>query len=706
MPNQYAPERGIRRWTGTRLRTVALVLLVAVAIVQAIASARVAPEPRHPETARLIANLLAYQHFNSQPINDNLSARVFDSYLRALDPDRLYFLSSDIAEFESSRYLLDDMLLEGDLSLPYRMFNRLVQRAEERSTEAAALLEEGLDFTSEREYRIDRSEAAWARNGTDSNRLWRDRVTHDALTLLMAGEDEDGIRDLLQTRYDGMAENLDRSSAEDVFETFMGAWGRAFDPHTSYLSPRNSREFDIQMQLSLEGIGAVLRSEREFTQIVELIPGGPASKDGRLQPGDRIIGVGQANADVVDVVGWRLRDVVDLIRGPKGSEVTLRIIPEAGSSSGSPRIISLIRNEVALEAQAANSRVETVSRNGETHRIGVIELPAFYADFAAARAGDANYRSTTRDVSRLLRELDKEDIDGLVIDLRGNAGGSLQEAETLTGLFIDAGPIVQVVRSDGHREVLQDRDGDISYQGPLAVLVDRFSASASEIFAGAIQDYGRGLVIGETTFGKGTVQSLVDLDRFMNRSADPAGRLKLTIAKFYRISGSSTQKRGVEPDIRLPSVARSDDSGEAAAENALPWDQIRAVTHAVDVRVPELLTILQLRHDQRMADTPAYDALETELADRQAIAERNVVSLNRDRREARYAADTQRSLDNANRRRQALGLDPVADLESLQNAEDEPDLLLQMAAEITTDLALLLQSPATMDRWARDPSAQ
>ena len=661
------------------------------------------PEPRHAETAQLIAKLLAHQHFNSQPINDALSSRVMDAYLRSIDPERIYFLANDLRAFDSMRFQLDDMLLDGDISAPYIIFNRLRERTAERTEFALRVLEEGVDLDTRRRYRLDRSEENWAVDRLALDRIWRDRIKHDLLGLLLSGESKEDAIELLTSRYEGISTNLARSESEDVFEIFMSAWGRAFDPHTAYLSPRNSREFDIQMQLSLEGIGAVLRSERDFTEIVELIPGGPAARDGRLQPGDRILGVGQSQDEVIDVVGWRLRDVVDMIRGPKESEVHLRVLPADSGAGSSTRIISLIRNEVALEEQAAQADVQTVERQGVSHRVGVITIPTFYADFAAAQAGDENYRSTTRDVSRLLAELADEDISGLIIDLRGNAGGSLQEAATLTGLFIDDGPIVQVVRSDGNREVLRDREGRILYSGPLTVMVDRFSASASEIFAGAMQDYGRALVVGEPTFGKGTVQSLVDLNRFMNRSAGEAGRLKLTIAKFYRVSGSSTQKRGIEPDINLPSVARSEQTGEAAADNALPWDEIRAVRYSRSGELRGLLPILVQRHDERLESEPAFQALVAELQNRIDMADREHVSLNRSEREQQYQDDRQLRLSKANTRRAALGLDPVDELDALQRLDDEPDLLLQMASEITTDLYLIKHSPSTAKRWTAEP---
>ncbi|MCH8504996.1 MAG: carboxy terminal-processing peptidase [Ectothiorhodospiraceae bacterium] len=656
-------------------------------------------EPQHPETAKVIAKLLAYQHFRRHPINDDLSSTVLDSYLDALDPDRYYLLQSDVEEFEHYRTRLDDMLLDGDLSVPYRIFSRLQQRTKERSAFALETLESGLDLNTDQQLDLDRRKTEWVSDEDAMNRLWRQRVKHDALTLLLAGETDEQTRDLLRSRYEGMAENTSRSSAEDVFETFMSAWGRAIDPHTNYMSPRNSREFDIQMRLSLEGIGAVLRTHRDFTEVVELIPGGPASKSGQLEPGDRSIGVAQEGEDMVDVVGWRLRDVVDLIRGPKESEVRLRVLPATGGSDAPPRTISLTRNEVKLEEQAAQKEVLDLERDGRDYRVGVIKIPTFYADFAAAEAGEEDYRSTTRDVRRLLHELADEDIDALVVDLRGNAGGSLREAADLTGLFIPKGPVVQIRRSDGNTEVLQDRDGDIAYDGPLSVMVDRFSASASEIFAGAIQDYGRGLIVGEQTFGKGTVQSLVDLNRFTADPQQEAGRLKLTIAKFYRVTGSSTQKEGVIPDIAFPSASRSDEVGESAATNALPWDSIQAARFEPFSNLDQLIPALKRRHDERSSRDEAYQAFVAELEKINTIADRTVVSLNREQRRSEREASNQARLEKANRRRALHNLEPLESLEDLRHSDDEPDTLLHATAEIMIDMYAMQHQPALAKSW-------
>jgi len=656
------------------------------------------PDKTHPETARLIAKLLTYQHFRKLPIDDALSSTVLDSFIRGLDPERYYFTTGDIEQFNQYRNILDDMLMEGDLSAPYAMHARFQQRARERSAFALELIDGELDFDNEMSLELDRRKADWAEDEDAQDLLWRKRVKNDALTMMLSGETDEQTFSLLRTRYKNMASNMAKSSPEEVFEMFMGAWSRGFDPHTAYMSPRNSREFDIQMKLSLEGIGAMLRTESELTEIVELVPGGPADKDGQLKPGDRIIGVAQGDGEMVDVVGWRLSEVVDLIRGPRESEVRLRIMPSAGSDAGT-KTVTLVRNEIKLEEQAAQSTIHETERDGETHRVGVIKIPAFYADFAAAQAGDENYRSTTRDVRKLLLEMADKDVHGLVIDLRGNSGGSLQEAADLTGLFIPSGPIVQIKRNNGETEIMRDRDSSIDYSGPLAVMVDRFSASASEIFAGAIQDYGRGVILGEQTFGKGTVQTLVDLNRFTNNPDDEAGRLKLTIAKFYRITGSSTQKRGITPDIEFPSVAYNQDVGESAADNPLPWDSIKGTSFRPFSNLEDTLSLIRHRHNERSASSEAFQAMVADLEKQTKLNNRTMVSLNSTVRKAERDNTNAERLERANRRRVAHGLEPIEDLDKIGRSEDVPDTLLDSTVEIVTDLFMLRTSPAVAKRW-------
>lgn len=654
------------------------------------------PAGDHPETARLIARLLAHQHFRTMDIDDALSARVLDAYLEALDPDRYYFTQRDVEAFRAHADDLDDMLLDGDLAFPFAIHERLRARASERAEFARSVLADGLDFDTRATLDLDRRDEAWPADQQALDDLWRRRIKNDALTMLLADEDEAETMERLRDRYENVAENMARSDANDIFEAYMGAWARSFDPHTNYLSPRNSEEFDIQMQLSLEGIGAMLRTRRDYTEIVELVPGGPADQSGELSPGDRITGVAEGDGEMVDIVGWRLRDVVERIRGPKESTVRLRILPDGESDSA--RTVTLERNEIALEEQAAQRRTIEVERDGSAYRVGVITIPTFYTDFQAAQRNEDDYRSTTRDVRRHLEALQSDGVDGVIVDLRGNSGGSLQEAVDMTGLFLPKGPIVQIRRSNGDTKVMRDGDGATTYQGPMAVMVDRQSASASEIFAGAMQDYGRALILGNQTFGKGTVQTMVDLDRFSNDPTTESGRLKMTIAKFYRITGSSTQQRGVEPDIALPSAVDPEDIGESATDNALPWDEIDPVAFNRVDDLSDALGPLRERHETRSAANAAFAALRDRLALAREARNRTEVSLNRSAREARREERNRERLAAVNEHRELQGLEPLESVDELER-DEEPDTLLDASAEIVADLVILREKPRVAADW-------
>jgi len=675
-------------------RPLSAVLALTLALLAAPWSAAPAlnPEARHGGAGQVIAELLSQYHFRDREIDDELSGEVYRAYFETLDPQRFYFLASDLEEFASYRSRLDDSLLQGEVDIAYRIFDRYQQRVAERTEHALAVLEDGLDFHSEATLELDRSDADWAESAEALDRLWEKRVINDALTQVLGGRELDEVRESLRGRYERLARNVEQYKSEDVFQTFMNAWAGRFDPHTSYMSPRSSENFDINMRLSLEGIGALLRAEGDFVEVVELIPGGPAARSGELDAGDRIIGVGQEGEPIQDVVGWRLADVVDLIRGPKASEVRLEVLPASGGADATPEEIRLTRNTVELEEQAAQSEVLTVEQGDRTRRIGVIEVPAFYADFEAANAGEEDYRSTTRDVRRLLATERMQDIDGLVIDLRGNAGGSLSEAVKLTGLFIDSGPVVQVHRSNGRREVLRDDAGESAvYGGPLGVLVNSRSASASEIFAAAMQDYGRGLVLGDRTFGKGTVQTLIGLDRFGIGKDDESGRLKLTIAKFYRINGDSTQRQGVAPDLALPSPYSDDSVGERAADNALPWDSVRPTRYTPAGTLESLLAELRARHERRVQERPALRSVAAEAERQRAEREETEVSLNIERRREEIEAADAKRLAAVNLRLQAYGREPVSDLDELDERDEDalPDVLLEEAARVVADLGQL-----------------
>jgi carboxyl-terminal processing protease len=570
------------------------------------------------------------------------------------------------------------------------MYELYQTRVHERLEFALEQLEEEPDFLVDESYQFDRSEEPWAETSAELDEIWRKRVKNDALNLVLEGETWEKAQEVLSKRYKGYLRRLDQVNNDDVFERFMNAFAHTLDPHSSYLSPRNSEEYRIQMSLSYFGIGASLQTEDDFVKIAGIIPGGPAAIDGRLKPEDRITGVAQGvEGDVVDVIGWRLDDVVELIRGPANSVVRLEIIP-ANSLPGSPKkFIDLTRDQVKLEEQAAKSEVISIPRDGREWRIGVIDVPSFYRDYPALSRGDKDFTSTTKDVRRLVAELEEEGIDGLIIDLRGNGGGHLTEATALSGLFIDNGPIVQLRNGTGRISRLDDPDpvARVAYTGPLAVLVDRYSASASEIFAAAIQDYERGVIIGQQTFGKGTVQNLYALDQYMRREDDKGfGQLTLTIGKYYRVTGESTQHRGVNPDIELPSHINAELIGESVRDSALPWDTIPTTRFRAGKPLDGTIESLAVSYQQRAKDDPNYRYQVDMIRAAEEMTSRKTLSLNIEARRNEREQDLEHQLHRENERRAALGLEPVESLDDIE--EDEiPDILLDQAAGIVTDLA-------------------
>ena len=648
----------------------------------------IAPSDGQRATARKIGRILEEAHYSRAPLDDKMSEVIYQRYLESLDGQKSYFLQSDINDFNAYRFLFDDMIRTGDVDPAYLMFARFQQRNRERIEHAIALLNTEPDWTLNETFEFDRSKANWMPDTASIDELWRKRVKNDALSLMLTGKSWPEVAELLRKRYERVLKRVDQVSPDDVFENLMNAYARAFDPHSSYFSPRSSEEYRIQMSLNYEGIGASLQLVDDYVTIMSVLEGGPAAVAGTLNVNDRITGVGQGKeGGFQDVIGWRLDDVVQLIRGKAGTLVRLQVLP-AGAAPGTPeKVLEYTRNQVTLEAQAAHKEVKTVARNGKTLKIGVITVPGFYRDVAAESAGDKNYRSTTRDVAKLLKELKSENVDGLVLDLRNDGGGYLPEATELTGLFIDHGPVVQVRDTTGRLEVLDDPETQSTYDGPLAVLVDRLSASASEIFAGAIQDYHRGLILGQKTFGKGTVQSLMPLDsRFAAKPTN--GQLTVTIGKFYRVTGESTQHRGVEPDVPLASAIDTKEIGESALESALPWDRIAGVPFKASALPPATPSVAALatEEDVRAQHDPDYRWLVSDIAALDEVREQKTVSLNlKARREERARFDKER-LERENSRRAAKNLPPYKSVEELDKAKDTTDVVLDQATQVMADV--------------------
>ena len=649
------------------------------------------PERQQREASIHIARQLLLSHYRKQDIDKALSEKVFDNYIESLDSQRLYFLQSDVEDFEPYRFRLHGALKTGQLEPGFRVYNRYQERFIERLTFKLEFLNTGLnklDFAKDEFILTDRSEAPWATTKAELKELWRKRIKSAALSLKLSGKTLEEIKDTLRKRYKNQLQRTLQARSEDAFQAYMNAFTTVYDPHTNYFSPRSSENFNINMSLSLEGIGAVLQSDNEFTKVVRLVTGGPAASQSTLKPADRIVGVAQGDeGDMVNVVGWRLDEVVDLIRGPKKSTVRLEIIPSEAKVDTDTKEIRIVRDKVKLEDQAASSSVIELERDGTNKTVGVISIPTFYADFQAMQMGDPNYKSTTRDVRKLLSELEQEqNLDGLVIDLRGNGGGSLDEANRLTGLFIDQGPTVQIRSANDRVETMEDPDPSLFYGGPLIVLVDRLSASASEIFAGAIQDYGRGIIMGSQTFGKGTVQSVRPLNH---------GQLKITQAKFYRISGASTQHKGVIPDILVPDIVDRTKVGEDSLEHALTWDAIQAAKYQNQNRVSPLTQQLIAKHEARFEKDPEYRLLLEEIQLLEEQRNKNQVTLNKSKRMAEDEALEAAQLDLINKRRTLDGEEQFSDFEAWEKhneelaaqpeSEPEPDFIVKEGAEVLLD---------------------
>jgi carboxyl-terminal processing protease len=680
------PTRARKLFTPVAVTLLALLVLAgagssgAPAATGLLPEQALAPTPQQRSLAPRVAGILEQNHYRHIPIDEKFSPQVFERYLTALDPQHSYFLASDITGFERWRLRFGDMIHTGEIDPAYLMFYVFQQRNHERLEYALKLLDTEPDFTREETFQFDREKAAWPVDENELNELWRLRVKNDAISLMLTGKNWPDTADTLRKRYKRVLARIDKVAPEDVFEALMNAYASTYDPHSNYFSPRSSEEYRIQMSLSYEGIGASLQLDDDYVTVTNVLPGGPAASDGTLKPKDRITAVAQGtDGAMTDVIGWRLDDVVQLIRGKVGTVVRLQLLPAGASPGSTERVLQLTRNKVTLEAQAAKKELRTVQHNGHTYHIGVITVPSFYNDM---QDGSDN-RSTTHDVRRLLQQFAASGgIDGLVLDLRGDGGGYLPEAVGLTHLFVNHGPSVQLRDTTGQLEVLDEPDPGQAYAGPLSVLIDRTSASASEIFAGAIQDYRRGLIVGQTSFGKGTVQSVIPLDRWSSRPTE--GQLTVTIGKFYRVTGESTQLRGVTPDIVLPSPISAADVGEGTLEHALPWDRIATVPFRPLPPEGTLLQTLATEQTDRASHDADYQWLLASLNSIDISRQEKTLSLNLKKRQAERTAQDQSRLAQENARRQADGLPAVKSVEDIVIA-DEPDVILAQAVDIMAD---------------------
>ena len=691
------------------------------------------PAPLQSRSVRMTADMLSHYHYKTVPLDDVLSGKIFDQYLKAIDPERLFFDQSDVDGLSKARTVFDDAIAKGDLRVPFLVFNTYLKRVIERYDYARTLLKTHFDFSEKEFFQIDRSKEPWAKNEEAVRDLWRKRIKNDWLRLRLAGKDDKSIVDLLDRRYETYVKRINQMTSDDAFQTFMNAYTMAIEPHTNYLAPRAAEEFGIAMKLSLVGIGAVLAVKDDVTVIREVVPGGPADLSGQLKSGDRILGVAQGNgAEMKDVQGMRLDDVVTMIRGAADSTVVLDVLPAEATLDGKHQTVSLIRKKITLAEQSAKQSIVTVTDGAQSHRIGVISLPTFYEDVDAKQAGDANFKSASRDVATLLDELKSQKVESIIIDLRNDGGGSLSEAVNLTGLFVGKGPVVQTRDAQGNVSINPDAKVAIAWDGPLGVLINRGSASASEIFAAAIQDYGRGLVFGETSFGKGTVQTLIDLDQYARSDGKKFGELKLTIAQFFRVNGGSTQLRGVTPDINFPSVDGLENYSESNFDNALPWTTVKAAKYVSSGELKRLVPLLLKRHDTRVKSDKEFVCLKDTVENFNRESKKNQVSLveterikERDDRELRHKACDPASgnASNASTARRPKdppvmeGSDPVqddglqanerniaSDLALVKAGKKAKDIFLNEAAHIMVDMVGLRKSgPPSSALTRQDP---
>ncbi len=656
------------------------------------------PEKKHEKIGALVERFIERSHYNHTKVDDKLSSLIFSNFIESLDENRSYFTQDEINAFEIYRFKIDDMLGSDAIDPIYNIFNTYSNRASERMEFALALLDEEPDFALQESFRFDRSDIDWPKTLVELDEVWRKRVKNDALSLILNDKTWDEAKEILTKRYERFSKQLNQINSDDIFETFMNSAVHSLDPHSSYFSPRNSEEYQIQMSLSYFGIGASLSIEDDYVSIVNIIPGGPAAIDGRLKPKDRITAISQGeDKTMTDVIGWRLDDVVQLIRGPEDTVVKLQILPGDSSPGETESIIELTREQIKLEESAAKSKILETQRKQEKFKIGVIDIPSFYRDYRALKSGDEEFTSTTSDVKRLLSNLEKDNIDALVVDLRNNGGGHLTEATALTGLFIDNGPVVQLRNANGRISRLDDPDPvpRSAYNGPLIVLVNRYSASASEIFAAAIQDYERGIVVGQQTYGKGTVQNLYALDQYVRRNQDELGQLTLTIGKYYRVTGESTQNRGVIPDIELPSYIDINNTGESSRDTALPWDKIKPSRYKKNEPMQDLINRLKELHAERRKTDPELIFLLKDIEESSLFRMQTTVSLNLNKRisEREERKERKEAIDKIRIKPEEKDLS--------QEENENRDINLNETAAIATDLVKLNSSGNKSNQMAK-----
>jgi carboxyl-terminal processing protease len=674
-----------------------------------VAASDLEPDEQQVIVCKKIAELITNYNYKKVELNDSISTIVYNRYIKSLDENHSYFLASDIKDFEKYKTVLDDDIKEGNLNDAFYIFNVFQKRYIEHVNYSLARLNKSFDFDKKESFVYDRDKLPWPANQAEMDDMWGQRVKYDLLNLKIASPDMAKNKEVLKKRYENLLSQANKLSNQDVFQYFMDAFTEAIDPHTNYFNPSNAANFNIEMSRQLEGIGASLLVENEYVTIKSIVPGGPADKSKQISIDDRIVGVAQGKeGEFQNVVGWRVENAIAIIRGTKGTTVKLEILPAGASAGSKPKVVEMVREKIILKDQSAKKEIRTYNNNGKAVKIGVISIPAFYIDYNDYKAGNPNYKSTTHDVKLLLDSLKQENVDGVVIDLRENGGGSLMEAIELTGLFIKSGPVVQVRDTKDQVDVEKDEDPSVTYSGPLGVLVDRFSASASEIFSGAIQDYGRGLILGTQTYGKGSVQNAIDLDRILGSpirdkikdlagnvagtkkmkvstgSQSTYGQLNLTIAKFYRISGSSTQHKGVMPDIQFPSLIPLDKYGEDTEPSAMPFDVIEKSDFTKAGDFTAVLPQIKKMHDQRMASSDSYKYMLEDIADFKKHENESSVTLNEADLKKQRDADEQKALERNNLRRVALGL-PALKKGDKRPKDEDLDFVKREVGQIMTD---------------------